>query len=229
MFFQDLKNIKMKDPAAKTYFEIIVLYSGFHALTAYRISNFLYRIKIPFLPVLIMAITKVFTGIEIHPAATIGRNFFIDHGYGVVIGETTEIGDNVTIYQGVTLGGTGKESGKRHPSVGNNVVIGAGAKILGSFNVGDNVNIGANAVILSDVPSNSTVVGIPGRIVKVNGEKLRESIYNLDHIDLPDPIMKRMKLIEREMHLIVKEIKQSRENCKMRAQDCGNYKEKIEE
>lgn len=220
MFFQDLKNIKRKDPAAKTYLEIILFYPGFHALTAYRIAHVLCKIKIPFFPKLIMVLARFFTGIEIHPAARIGENFFIDHGYGVVIGETAEIGNNVTLYQGVTLGGTGKETGKRHPSVGNNVVIGAGAKILGSFSVGDNVNIGANAVVLSDVPSNSTVVGIPGRIVKMRGEKVRESISNLDHIDLPDPIMKRMKLIEREMHLIVKELKQSREICKTRSKEC---------
>lgn len=205
--FDDIRIVKKRDPAAKNYIQIIFFYPGVHAILLHRVAHFLYKIKIPLLPYLIMNISRFCTGIEIHPAAKIGKRIFIDHGMGVVIGETAEIGNDVTLYQGVTLGGTGKESGKRHPTIGNNVVIGAGAKILGSFIVGNNVNIGANAVVLTDVPDNSTVVGIPGRIVKMNGEKIKEGILNLDHVSLPDPLTNRLKLIEKELHIISKEIK----------------------
>ena len=150
---------------------------------------------------------RFLTNIEIHPGATIGERFFIDHGTGVVIGETTIIGNDVTIYQGVTLGGTGKQSGKRHPTIGNNVVVGAGAKILGSFTIGNNVNIGANAVVLSDIPDNSTVVGIPGRVVKINGEKVNECIKNLNHTDLPDPIQEEICELEKQIQQLSKRIK----------------------
>ncbi|BDU51178.1 serine O-acetyltransferase [Haliovirga abyssi] len=213
--FEDIKVIKERDPAAKNYLEILFLYPGLHAVIFYRISHLLYRIKIPALGCFIMFLVRMLTGIEIHPAAKIGKRFFIDHGMGIVIGETTIIGDDVTLYQGVTLGGTGKENGKRHPTIGNNVIVGAGAKILGSFEIGDNVNIGANAVILCDVPSNATVVGIPGRIVRMNGEKVKASILNLDHVDLPDPVMKRMKDFEKEVHILIKEFKECRGNCRI--------------
>ena len=163
--------------------------------------------KLVFLATAIGSINRFLTNIEIHPGATIGERFFIDHGTGVVIGETTIIGNDVTIYQGVTLGGTGKQSGKRHPTIGNNVVVGAGAKILGSFTIGNNVNIGANAVVLSDIPDNSTVVGIPGRVVKINGEKVNECIKNLNHTDLPDPIQEEICELEKQIKQLSKRIK----------------------
>lgn len=180
----DIQNIKDKDPAAKSIFEIVLLYPGFHALLAYRIANKLLKWHIPFIPRLISQIARFFTGIEIHPGATIGERFFIDHGMGVVIGETTVIGDNVLVYQGVTLGGTGKDHGKRHPTIGNFVTIGAGAKVLGNITIEDNSNIGAGSVVIDDVPEHSTVVGIPGRIVQqrffIQGQLL--------HNKIPDPV-----------------------------------------
>lgn len=180
----DINNIKDKDPAAKSIFEIILLYPGFHALLSYRIANKLKKWKIPFIPRLISQIARFFTGIEIHPGATIGEKFFIDHGMGVVIGETTIIGDNVLVYQGVTLGGTGKDQGKRHPTIGDRVTIGAGAKVLGNITIGSDSNIGAGSVVIDDVPEHSTVVGIPGRITRqrffVQGQLL--------HNKIPDPI-----------------------------------------
>ena len=180
----DINNIKDKDPAAKSVLEIILLYPGFHALLSYRIANKLKKWKIPFIPRLISQLARFFTGIEIHPGATIGEKFFIDHGMGVVIGETTIIGDNVLIYQGVTLGGTGKDQGKRHPTIGDRVTIGAGAKVLGNITIGSDSNIGAGSVVIDDVPEHSTVVGIPGRITRqrffVQGQLL--------HNKIPDPI-----------------------------------------
>ena len=161
---EDIKTIKEKDVAARNIFEVIFLYQGFHVLLAHRIAHKLLKWKVPFLPRLISQLARFLTGIEIHPAATIGRRFFIDHGSGVVIGETSVIGDNCTIYQGATLGGTGKEHNKRHPTLGNNVIIGAGAKVLGNITLGDNVKVGANSVVLKDVPANCTVVGV-GRVV----------------------------------------------------------------
>ena len=180
----DIQNIKEKDPAAKSIFEIVLLYPGFHALLAYRIANKLLKWHLPFIPRLISQTARFFTGIEIHPGATIGEKFFIDHGMGVVIGETTIIGDNVLIYQGVTLGGTGKDTGKRHPTIGNFVTIGAGAKVLGNITIEDNSNIGAGSVVIDNVPEHSTVVGIPGRIVQqrffIQGQLL--------HNKIPDPV-----------------------------------------
>lgn len=180
----DINNIKDKDPAAKSILEIILLYPGFHALLSYRIANKLKKWKIPFIPRLISQLARFFTGVEIHPGATIGEKFFIDHGMGVVIGETTIIGDNVLVYQGVTLGGTGKDQGKRHPTIGDRVTIGAGAKVLGNITIGSDSNIGAGSVVIDDVPEHSTVVGIPGRITRqrffVQGQLL--------HNKIPDPI-----------------------------------------
>jgi serine O-acetyltransferase len=175
-----------RDPAAVNYLEVLLTYSGLHALIFYRTANALLRRGIPFLPRLVSQFARALTGIEIHPGAKIGSGLFIDHGMGVVIGETTIIGDNVTLYQGVTLGGTGKEKGKRHPTLGSNIVVGAGAKILGNINIGDNAYIGANAVVIKDVPANSTVVGVPGRITKQDGKRIDLS---LDHIKVLDPIM----------------------------------------
>jgi len=194
-FSQAIKETQEKDPASKGYLQIILLYSGLHALVAHRIAQPLWKCKIPLLPRLISQLSRFITGIEIHPGAVIGKGFFIDHGMGVVIGETAIIGDNVTLFQGVTLGGTGKEAGKRHPTIGNNVVIGAGAKVLGNITIGDNSYIGANAVVLRDVPANSTVVGVPGHITKQDGKKID---LLMDHTHVSDPIMQHMKdLIKR--------------------------------
>jgi len=171
----------------------LFLYQGLHALISHRLAHFLYRCRLFFLARLISQISRFFTGIEIHPGAKIGRDFFIDHGMGVVIGETAVIGDNVLVYQGVTLGGTGLQKGKRHPTIGNNVVIGAGAKVLGNITIGDNSYIGANAVVIKDVPANSTVVGVPGRITRQDGRKIEVS---LDHIHILDPIMQSIEELQ---------------------------------
>jgi len=193
----DLAVVFERDPAATSRLEVILTYAGFHALVAYRIAHRLSRWGIPFLPRLISQIARWFTGVEIHPAAKIGRGFFIDHGMGVVVGETSEIGDYVTLFQGVTLGGTGKERGKRHPTLGNHVVVGAGAKILGGIRIGDNVKIGANSVVLKSVPENSTVIGVPGRIIKADGGRLPE--LTMDHANISDPIAERFEALEREL------------------------------
>jgi len=193
----DLAVVFERDPAATSRLEVILTYAGFHALVAYRIAHRLSRWGIPFLPRLISQIARWFTGVEIHPAAKIGRGFFIDHGMGVVVGETSEIGDYVTLFQGVTLGGTGKERGKRHPTLGNHVVVGAGAKILGGIRIGDNVKIGANSVVLKSVPENSTVIGVPGRIIKADGGRLPE--MTMDHANISDPIAERFEALEREL------------------------------
>lgn len=175
-----------RDPAVKSPLEVILCYPGFHAIIMHRIAHWFYRKRIFLVARFISQINRFFTQIEIHPGAKIGEGFFIDHGAGVVIGETAEIGDNVTLYQGVTLGGTGKEKGKRHPTIGNNVVISSGAKVLGSFRVGDNVKIGAGSVVLKEVPPNSTVIGVPGRVVKREGTVLQGA--DLEHNKLPDPV-----------------------------------------
>ena len=194
---RDLQAVFERDPAATSRLEVFFTYSGFHALLAHRIAHWLLGYKIPFFPRAISQITRWLTGVEIHPGAKIGTGFFIDHGMGVVIGETTEIGDYVTLFQGVTLGGTGKERGKRHPTLGNHVVVGAGAKVLGGISIGDYVKVGANAVVLRSVPPNSTVVGNPGRIVKYVGVRLPES--TMDHTNIPDPIAERFEAMEREL------------------------------
>lgn len=164
--YEDAKNIKERDPAARNILYVIMLYQGFHILIFHRIGHFFYKYKLYFIARLISQIGRFFTGIEIHPGAKIGKRLFIDHGMGIVIGETATIGDDCTIYHGATLGGTGKEKKKRHPDIGNNVMIGSGAKVLGPIKVGDNVKIGANAVILNDIESNVTVVGVPGKKCK---------------------------------------------------------------
>ncbi|MCK8826013.1 serine O-acetyltransferase [Fuchsiella alkaliacetigena] len=184
---EDIKVIFERDPAAKGLLEVLLTYAGLHSIIAHRIAHALYKRGFVLLPRLISQISRFFTGIEIHPGAKIGQGFFIDHGMGVVIGETTEIGDNVTLYQGVTLGGTGKETGKRHPTLGDNVMVSAGAKILGSMEIGDNAKIGAGAVVLDPVPENSTVVGVPGKVIVRNGERVKGEI-DLEHGDLPDPV-----------------------------------------
>src|SRR5207253_9386468 len=194
----DLAVVFQRDPAATSRLEVILTYAGFHALAAYRLAHRLEAWGVPFLPRVISQVARFFTGVEIHPAAKIGRGFFIDHGMGVVIGETAEIGDYVTLFQGVTLGGTGKDRGKRHPTLGNHVVVGAGAKILGGIRIGDNVKIGANSVVLKSVPETSTVIGVPGRIIKTaGGERLPEA--TMDHTNMPDPIADRFEALEREL------------------------------
>ncbi len=205
--FQNLKDeldsIMKRDPAARSRAEVYFLYSGFKAVRAYRRSNWFYRHNMKFIARLISQRARYKTGIEIHPGATIGKGLFIDHGMGVVIGETAEIGDNCTIYQNVTLGGTGKDHGKRHPTLGNNVLVGAGAKILGPFRVGDNARIAAGAVVLTEVPDNATAVGVPARVVRVNGVKPE----NLDQIHFTDPLYQDLCRIERELHTIEAKLK----------------------
>ncbi len=194
---QDLQAVFDRDPAATSKLEVILTYAGFHALLAYRIAHRLKAHDVPILPRVISQLTRWVTGVEIHPSAKIGTGFFIDHGMGVVIGETAEIGDYVTLFQGVTLGGTGKERGKRHPTLGNHVVVGAGAKILGGIIIGDNVKIGANSVVLKNVPANSTVIGVPARIIKTQGERLPDA--TMDQVNLPDPISDRFLALEQEL------------------------------
>ena len=199
---EDVKIIRERDPAATSDKEVLLLYSGLHAVLAYRISHELYKEKKYFPARLISQAARFLTGIEIHPGAKIGKGLFIDHGSAVVIGETAEIGDNCTIYQGVTLGGTGKDHGKRHPTLGNNVMVGAGAKVLGPFKVGDNSKIAANAVVLEEVPENSTAVGIPARIVQKNCKKATD----LDQIHIPDPVAQELCKLNIKLEKLEKQI-----------------------
>jgi serine O-acetyltransferase len=200
-FSGEIRSAQSKDPAAKSAFEIILLYQGLHAVIHHRIAYFLYTRRLFLIARLLSQFSRFMTGIEIHPGARIGKGFFIDHGMGVVIGETTIIGDDVLLYQGVTLGGTGVVTGKRHPTIGSNVVVGAGAKILGNIIIGDNSYVGANAVVIKDVPPNSTVVGIPGRITKQDGKKIDTS---LDHIHVLDPIMQNIEQLEKRLEELEK-------------------------
>ncbi len=193
---EEMQVIMERDPAIKSPWEVF-LYPSFRAILRHRRAHFLYEHKMFFLARWYSQRTARKTGIEIHPGATIGKGFFIDHGNGVIIGETTIIGDNVTLYQGVTLGGTGKEQGKRHPTIGNNVMISAGAKVLGSFTVGDNSKIGAGSVVLSEVPPNSTVVGVPGRVVK--RDNVRVPREDLDQVHLPDPVKNDIDALKKEV------------------------------
>lgn len=190
---EDLDAVMERDPAVKTKIEAFFCYPGIHALIAYRISNFFYIKNSFFIARLISQIGRFFTGIEIHPGATIGRRLFIDHGMGVVIGETAEVGDDITIYQGVTLGGTGKDTGKRHPTIHNNVTIGSGAKVLGPITIGENSKIGAGAVVVRCVPPNTTAVGVPAHTEKKNNDSLK---IDLNHTDIPDPVLSRINELE---------------------------------
>lgn len=193
--------IRERDPAARSTVEVFLLYPGFHALIFHRMAHFLYRHRRFFLARLISQTARHLTGIEIHPGAKIGRGLFIDHGMGIVIGETAEVGDYCTIYHGVTLGGTGKDQGKRHPTIGDNVLIAAGAKVLGPFRVGSNSRIGANAVVLQEVPPNSTVVGVKARVVKIAGERVASSpSFDLDQIHLPDPLAQELCHLSRRIY-----------------------------
>ncbi|MBQ27837.1 MAG: serine O-acetyltransferase [Nitrospiraceae bacterium] len=197
---QDFQTVFQRDPAAVSTLEVLLTYSGLHAILMHRVAHWLLNHRVPLLPRILSHIGRMVTGIEIHPAAAIGSNFFIDHGAGVVIGETTVIGNNVTLFQGVTLGGTGKERGKRHPTLGSHVVVGAGAKILGGMTIGDNVTIGANSVVLKSVPPHSTVIGVPARIIRVKGERLPE--VAMDHINIPDPVTERFEVLEAELRAL---------------------------
>lgn len=194
---RDLRAVFERDPAARSRVEVILTYAGFQALMFHRIAHRLWRMKLRLVGRLLAQFSRWITGVEIHPGAIIGHGFFIDHGMGVVIGETTEIGDFVTLFQGVTLGGTGKEKGKRHPTLGNHVVVGSGAKVLGNIRIGDFVKVGANSVVLRSVPSNSTVIGIPGRIIKTVGDRVPEE--SMDHANIPDPVAERFEAMEREI------------------------------
>ena len=192
----DVARIRAVDPAARSNLEIFLLYSGLHALRSHRRANWLYRHNLPFFARAISQLSKFTTGIEIHPAAQIGRGVFIDHGSGVVIGETAVVGDDCVIYQGATLGGTGKETGKRHPTLGNCVMVGSGAKVLGSLNIGDGAKIGAGSIVLKDVPPGATVVGNPGRVVVSRSERKPS---DMDQVHLPDPVMEQLQSLRSEL------------------------------
>ena len=208
---EDIQTVLKKDPAARNSLEVLICYPGIWALIWHKPAHFLYKHNMKLLARVISQLTRFFTGIEIHPGAQIGRRCFIDHGMAVVIGETTEIGDDVTLYQGVTLGGTGKDSGKRHPTIGNRVIVSSGAKVLGPFKVGDDVKIGSGSIVLNEIPSGCTVVGIPGKIVKRYGE----STEDLNQVNLPDPVAteleclrKRIVMLENKLHQQNKEKEQ---------------------
>ena len=198
----DVEAVKQRDPAAKSGMEIVFLYSGMHALLAYRVSHKLYVTKHYFSSRLISQIARFFTGIEIHPGATIGKGLFIDHGMGVVIGETAEIGDNCTLYQGVTLGGTGKDEGKRHPTLGDNVMVGAGAKVLGPLTIGGGSKVAAGAVLLNPIPEDSTAVGIPAKVVRREGRK----VDDMDQIHIPDPVSQQICRLEQKIRALEEEL-----------------------
>ena len=208
---RDFQAALSMDPAATSKVEVVLTYSGFHALLFYRFAHWMSKKRIPFIPRALSQFARFITGIEIHPGATIGSGLFIDHGMGVVIGETTEIGDNVTLFQGVTLGGTGKQRGKRHPTVGSHVVVGAGAKVLGPIKIGDYVKIGANSVVLQDVPDHSTVVGIPGKIVRIKDERVAEDAL-MDHVHIPDPIADRFIDLQVQIDILKKELESIRKS-----------------
>lgn len=208
----DIKVIFDRDPAARSFWEVVLCCPGLHALLFHRLAHYLYKKGLIILHRLISQFSRFLTGIEIHPGATIGDGLFIDHGTGVVIGETAEVGNNVTLYQGVTLGGTGKEKGKRHPTVGNNVVVSAGAKVLGNITIGDNAKIGAGSVVLGNVPPNTTVVGVPGKIVIRNGVNIADmdvdSIIDLHHENLPDPVAEMILCLQRKLGRMEKRIEE---------------------
>lgn len=228
---KDIRVVFDRDPAAKTLVEVLVCYPGLHAIWMYRLSHYFYKKNWVLLPRMISHFARFVTGIEIHPGAEIGSGLFIDHGSGIVIGETTIIGDNVTLYQGVTLGGTGKEKGKRHPTIGNNVVVACGAKVLGSFTVGHHSKIGAGSVVLKEVPPYATVIGIPGRVILMRGERyydeckrnkqnkvmeLAEELdVDLSHDKLPDPELDMIKILSRrisDLQLQIEKLKKEMED-----------------
>ena len=203
---EEINAVRERDPAAESDIEVLLLYSGVHAVLAHRVAHILHTGGYKLSARAISQIARFLTGIEIHPGATIGRGLVIDHGSGVVIGETAEIGDNCTLYQGVTLGGTGKDTGKRHPTLGNNVMVGAGAKVLGPFKVGDNSKIAANAVVLDAIPENSTAVGIPARVVKKDNVKVENNCADLDQIHIPDPVSQQICRLEKRIRDLEKKL-----------------------
>ncbi len=207
-FSAEIRSTREKDPAATGLLQVILLYPGLHAIVAHRVNHFLWKAKVPFLPRAFSQMMRFLTGIEIHPGARIGKGLFIDHGMGVVVGETSIIGDHVTLFQGATLGGTGKETGKRHPTIGSNVVIGAGAKVLGNILVGDNSYIGANAVVVKDVPANATVVGVPGHVTKQDGQRID---LLMDHVHVSDPMMQHMKDLIRRVKTLEEKLEKNKE------------------
>jgi len=217
---REIRVVFERDPAARSVAEVIFCYPGFHAIIWHRLAHFLYQKEWFFMARLVSHISRFLTGIEIHPGATIGKGLFIDHGSGIVIGETTEIGDNVTLYQGVTLGGSGKEKGKRHPTIGNNVTVSAGAKILGSFTVGDHAKIGGGSVVVKAVPPRCTVVGVPGRIVARDGVKIEDDSneIDLDHNVLPDPVADMLSAMQARIDELEKRLES---NHKEASQDEG--------
>ena len=200
---ETLRAYQARDPAARSRLEIFLLYPGVHAIIYHRIAHWLFCRKLRFLARLVSQWSRLWTGIEIHPGAVIGRRFVIDHGMGIVIGETAEVGDDVLLYQGVTLGGTGKDHGKRHPTIGNNVLVGSGAKVLGPFKVGDNARIAANAVVLSEVPPDSTAVGVPARVVRIAGEKV-DFAGQVDQIHVTDPVQKELQALSSRLEFLEK-------------------------
>lgn len=204
---KDIQAIKERDPAARSSVEVFFLYPGLHAVILHRPAHWLYKKKAFFPARLISQFSRLLTGIEIHPGAKIGHGVLIDHGSGVVIGETAEVGDNCTIYQGVTLGGTGKEKGKRHPTLGNNVLVGSGAKILGPFTIGDGAKIASNAVVLQPLPAESTAVGVPARVVRVNGKKVGDK-ERLDHVHTPDPVSQELCRLSLELNRLRKRVEE---------------------
>ncbi|HWI48650.1 MAG TPA: serine O-acetyltransferase [Rummeliibacillus sp.] len=206
---EDIATIFENDPAARSTLEVVLTYSGLHAIWSHRIAHALYKRKFYFIARSVSQISRFFTGIEIHPGAKIGRRFFIDHGMGVVIGETCEIGNDVTLYQGVTLGGTGKEKGKRHPTLEDNVLVATGAKVLGSITIGENSKIGAGSVVLKPVPPNATVVGIPGKVVIQDGVRVNHE-QKLDHQNIPDPVEDRCQQMEQKINGLYKELVNSK-------------------
>ena len=212
-----IKSIKERDPAARNGFQIILLYSGVHALIHYRVAHFFYKIHFYFIARMISQMGRFWTGIEIHPGATIGKCLFIDHGMGVVIGETTEIGDYCTIYQGVTLGGTGKDTGKRHPTLGNTVMIGAGARVLGPIKIGDNSKVASGAVVLSEVPANTTAVGIPARIV--DKKNVKPKTPDMDQVHIPDPLSQQLCRMNAHIHELERELERLREELDKKEND----------
>lgn len=224
---EDIALIKERDPAARNTFEILLTYSGLHAIWYYRLSHFLYRHRLFTIARIVSQWARFWTGIEIHPGAKIGKGLFIDHGMGVVIGETAEIGNDCLIYQGVTLGGTGKDKGKRHPTLGNNVMVGAGAKVLGPFKVGDNVKIASNAVVLNAIPPNSTAVGVPARIVKLNGKKVPKTDI-CDQIHMPDPVSQDMCQLQIQINSLKEQLLQYEKQMQSHPQSySGNGNEEV--
>ena len=199
----DIQAVKERDPAARNSLEILLLYSGLHAIMLHRPAYFLYRHHFFFLARFLSQLARFLTGIEIHPGAKIGEGVFIDHGSGIVIGETAEVGDGCTLYQGVTLGGTGKDHGKRHPTLGNNVMVSTGAKVLGPFKVGDGARIAANAVVLKEIPPNATAVGVPARVVRIAGQKV-DYATSVDQISVPDPVQKELQALSSRLEFVEK-------------------------